>query len=589
MDSSSRPTATRRALLAGGVTGIAALSGCVRRLRNLSGRQETDPAALEIKTPLSDNDPFASRIASHLSESFAAAGIEARVVPSDWESLYQEVLFGNDFDIYVSQLPQSFDPDPDVLYPLLHSRFSAEAGWQNPFGFTDLDVDSLLDRQRKTSDSREQSVDELQTQIANNQPVVPVCLPELRRVARTNRFSGWDAAFAEFPYGLLRLTAEDATSLTVAVTDGRITANRNPLSAMHHRPQSLLKLLYEPLVVDTGHRRLPWLADEIEWDDDPLAVSITLRTDLSWHDGESLTADDVAFSYRLVADSSSGDAENPIPAPRFRGPSTLIEEITVESARRLTVEFIETHQSVAEQLLAVPILPEHIWEDYTSSVSIAGIEIDRESTEAIITDNTETVGSGPFEFSEADAGTELVVSRFDDHFLRSTDDDRLADFHGGPSFEELTVINLSHVAAVELVQAGEADATVSPIAPTSVDELADNPEVTTFSHRSNSLYHLGFNTRRSPLSNPNFRQLVARLVDKSYLAETVFDGFGEPVASPLAGTDWLADDLEWRGPHDPVVPFLGREGTVDDEAAREAFGEAGYRYNEDGELLLPDV
>jgi len=304
---------------------------------------------------------------------------------------------------------------------------------------------------------------------------------------------------------------------------------------------------------------------------------------------KSLTADDVEFTYNMLVDSSDGSAENPIPTPRFRGASTLIEEISVESTRQLTVEFIETNQAVAEQLLSVPILPEHIWEEYTDLVSVAGIEIDDVTTEAILTDNTETVGSGPFEFSEAEPGDELILSRFEDHFLRSTDDEQLADFHGGPAFEQLEIVNLSHVAAVELVEAGDADGTVSPVAPTAVDGLADEPEITTHTNRSHAIYHLGYNTRRSPLSNPTFRQLVGRLVDKAYVVETTFGGFGEPVASPLAATDWLAADLEWATERDPAVPFLGREGAVDAEAAREAFVEAGYRYNEDGELLLPDV
>ena len=586
MTFSDRST-TRRALLAGGTASIAALSGCVRRLRNLSGRQETDQAVLRIKTPPSDSDPFGTQIASHLAESLNAAGIDARLVPTDAETLYQEVLFGHDFDIYVGQLPQPSASDPDVLYPLLHSRFSAELGWQNPFGFTNLEADSLVERQR-TGNSRSETVDELQQLVATTQPFVPIYLPEIVTGVRTDRFSGWEAAVAELPHGLLRLTPLADETLRLVSTDSRISTNRNPLSATH-RSQSLIELLYEPLVVDTGSRRLPWLATDIEWDDPPLSVTVSLRPGLRWHDGSSLTAHDVAFTYELLADTSDGAAPNPIPAPRFRGQSTLIQTVSVESDRQLTVEFTETIQPVAEQLLTVPILPAHIWEAYTDLVSVAGIEIDDETTEALITDNSETVGSGPFALAEADPGEELVLSRFDDHFLRSTDDDRLADFQGGPAIERITVeIILSHTGAVELLSGGGVDATLSPIAPAAVDQLADTPAIRTHTHRSHAIYHLGFNSRRSPLSNPNFRQVVARLVDKSYLVESAFEGFGEPVASPLAATDWLAADLEWTGQKDPVVPFLGADGTVNPEAAREAFREAGYRYNADDELLLAD-
>lgn len=590
MEQPSRST-TRRGLLAVGAAGVAGLSGCIRRVRNLSGRQETDQPTLQIKMLPSDTDPFASWIASHLAAGLEAAGIDARPVPTAPEALSQEVLLGRDFDMYIGQLPFGPQPDPDVFYPLLHSRFNTEIGWQNPFGFGDLDADELLERQRATGSDRAEAVSELQSRIAAAQPLTPIYLPDVITGVRNDRFSGWQAAVSELPYGLIRVEPlEDTQQLRLISTDSRLTTNWNPISAVHRTNLSVLDLLYEPLVVDTGERRLPWLAADTEWDDDAATLSVSLRPDLSWHDGEPLTAADVAFSYELLYDTSLGTAVQPIPAPRFRGTSTLVDDVVVETDRRLRIECTETSQSVAAQTLTVPVLPAHIWEEYTDTVSVAGIEIDTDTTEALITDNADPVGSGPFAFSETDPGEAVVFSRFDDHFLDSTDDDRLADFHGGPSVDELVVdAGFSHSGTVELLATGDADATLSPIAPQAVDQLADESAITTHTHRSYGMYHLGFNTRNSPLSNPNFRRLVARLIDKMFLADNVFEGFGEPVASPLATTDWVADDLRWDGSKDPVVPFFGENGEVDAEAAREAFVEAGFRYDADGELRVPEM
>jgi len=586
----SSGSTTRRALLAGGAASVVGLSGCVRRVRNLRGGQETEQPILQIKMLPSDTDPFASRIASHLVANLETAGVDARPVPTDPETLYEEVLLGHEFDMYIGQLPFRPQSDPDVCYPLLHSRFETEIGWQNPFGFTDPDCDALFERQRADAD-RTEPVTDMQNRIADRQPLTPIYLPDAIIGVRDDRFSGWEAAVDELPYGLLRVDPrEDDETLRLISTDERLTTNLNPISAIHRQTLSLLALLYEPLVVDTGERRLPWLADETEWDDEASAISVSLRPELRWHDGEPLTAEDVAFSYELLQDTALGTAAHPIAAPQFRGSSTLIGDVTVESDRRLRIDCAETTQAVAEGVLTVPILPAHIWDAYTDTVSVAGIEVDAETTEALITDNAEPVGSGPFAFSEATAGDELVLSRFDDHFLRSTDDDRLADFQGGPAVSTLVVdVGFSHGAAVEIIASGEADATITPLAPESVDQLADETAVTTHTHRSYGIYHLGFNTRNSPLSNPNFRRLVARLVDKAYLVEEVFEGFGEPVASPLAATDWLADELQWRETKDPAVPFLGSNGEVDVEAAREAFIEAGFRYDEEGELRVPEI
>ncbi len=581
---------TRRALLAGGTASVVGLAGCVRRIRNLSGRQETDQPTLEIKMLPSDTDPFASRIVSQLAAGLEAAGIDARPVPTDPETLSQELLLGHDFDMYVGQFPFRPLVDPDVCYPLLHSRFDTEAGWQNPFGFSDLDFDELVERQRTADADRAETVRDLQVRIAETQPLTPIYLPDVITGVRTDRFSGWGAAVSELPHGLLGLDPlGDAEQLRVASTDSRITTNWNPISAVHRESLSLLELLYEPLVVETGERRLPWLATDTAFDAEESTVSVTLRPDLTWHDGEPLTARDVAVTYELLADTALDDTAQPIPAPRFRGESTLVEDVIVETDRQLRIECTETSQDVAEQTLTVPVLPAHIWEEYTDTVSVAGIEIDSETTEALVTDNDEPIGSGPFTVSEVDPGEKLVCSRFEDHFLRSTDDARLADFQGGPAFEELVVeIGFSNSAVVELLTSGEVDTTITPIAPESVDQLADEPAVTIHTHRSYGIYHLGFNTRDSPLSNPNFRRLIVRLLDKAFLADETFAGFGEPVASPLVATDWLADDLKWRDNADPVVPFFGENGEVDADAAREAFIEAGFRYD-NGELQLPET
>ena len=538
----------------------------------------------------SDTDPFASRIASHLAAGLEAAGIDARPTPTDPEALFQEVLLGRNFDMYIGQLPFGPQPDPDVLYPLLHSRFDTEVGWQNPFGFSDLDADELLERQRAAGSDRAETVFELLSRIATGQPLTPIYLPDVITGVRNDRFRGWQTAVDELPYGLLRVEPlEDTQKLRLISTDDRLTTNWNPISAVHRSSLSVLDLLYEPLVVDTGERRLPWLATDTEWDDDTATITVSLRDGLRWHDGEPLTAEDVAVSYELLSDTSLGTAAYPIPAPQFRGISTLVDDVVVETDHRLRIECADTSQSVAAQTLTVPILPAHIWEQYTDPVSVAGIEIDAATTEALITDNDEPVGSGPFAFSETDPGEAVVFSRFDNHFLESTDDDRIADFHGGPSVDELVVeVGFSHSGAVEILATGEADATLSPIAPQAVDRLADEPAITTHTHRSYGMYHLGFNTRNSPLSNPNFRRLVARLVDKAFLADEVFEGFGEPVASPLAATDWLPDELQWRDNEDPVVPFIGHNGEVDAEAARQAFVDAGFRYNDDGELRVPE-
>ena len=153
---------------------------------------------------------------------------------------------------------------------------------------------------------------------------------------------------------------------------------------------------------------------------------------------------------------------------------------------------------------------------------------------------------------------------------------------GRPAFDTVTLEAVSTTAVVGLVESGNADATVGPVRPQIASVAADSSDIELVQSQPNAFYHLGFNTRREPLRDPAVRQFLARLVDKSMLVEESFGGYGTPAASPLAGTDWVADALQWTADTetDPVGPFLGTDGELSVEDAREQFRDLGYRDNE---------
>ena len=99
-----------------------------------------------------------------------------------------------------------------------------------------------------------------------------------------------------------------------------------------------------------------------------------------------------------------------------------------------------------------------------------------------------------------------------------------------------------------------------------------------------SFYQVGFNVRKAPFSNPHFRRVVAGLVDPGYIVDTVFDGHATPIAAPVEG-EWIPDELAWDGA-DPISPFFGEDGELDEEAAREAFRRIGYRFDEAGRFVV---
>lgn len=590
-------TSRRRILRAAVGAAAAATTGCVQRMRSLANRRTPNQLSLTIRTLPADADPSATRIARALAENLETVGIDVDVILMTEDELRRTVLINHTYDIYIDRYPDHVDPD--FLRPLLASVFSEEPGWQNPFGFSNLEIDRLLDEQRTSQGSaRETAVFELQRAIARHQPFTIIGFADEIRAVRTDRFVGWTRFDPISPVNYLALERPpidrssgppDDQSLRVTTTDERITNNFNPIAVEFRSRGPFTGLLYDPLARRFGGMIRPWLAATWAWETTEsaeTAATVHLRDNLTWHDGRSLSATDVAFTYRFLADTALGSRESPVPAPRFRGRISLVNRVEVRDDQTVRFRFGTTSPEVAARALTVPVLPAHEWQPKATESDIAGIDLFEGVTEALIWTNQAPIGSGPVAFERSIADEMVRFSRFDGHFLTRDPPEELAQFIGtGVAFDELRVrVAPSDDAAVELVAADEADATTAGMNPAVVPRIGRSTDVALHVGPSRSFYHIGFNARRTPLGNPRFRRAVARLVDKPHLIDEVFDGYATPAATPLGDTDWVPSDLSWEGA-DPEVPFAGANGELDVDAAMAAFREAGFRYNNDGQLL----
>jgi len=505
------------------------------------------------------------------------------------EELYQQTLINHEYDVFVGQFPDRF-ADPDAFHSLLHSTYSVESGLQNPFGYTNLSMDDLLERQRRESGpARRETATRIQRRFVQECPFLVVGFPTVIRAARTDQFTGWQDAFDPTPVSLMTLsrTGESVTTLRATTPDGRPTANLNPLMIAYRGPSDVTDLLYDSLGIRFQGTTAPWAARNWEWTGtDPRELTVTLREGLRFHDGEPLTASDAAFTYRLLNDTALGVPDETAPTFRFRGRSAFVDSATAVDDRTLTIAFGDCSRQVARRALTVPVLPSHIWTDRTDRATLNGVDVGVTTTEALVNQNVPPVGSGPMAFGSVTQGQRLVLERFDDHFTRRDGDlglpSPLADGLPFESFELRFVA--ADAAAVDLVADGEADVTALGVGPDLTPTIGRTEALSLTVDRSGAFYFLGFNARNSPLANPRFRNTLAQLVDRQTLSESVFDGYVDPAVSPLDGTAWLTSELAWD-PADRVLGFIGSDGVVDAERARDAFRSAGYRYDEQGRLL----
>ena len=583
------PSFSRRTVLAGAAGAAAsAVAGCSERFWSRAENTAPEQVELTIKTLPTDDDAGAAMIKSHFRENLEQAGIAVTHEPVAEPELYRSVLLEGDYDVFVARHP-GID-EYDELYGLLHSRFHSERGWQNPFNFSDVTADDYLDQQRRTGgDERRAALGELFEYLDDTVPYTTVAFPD--RIGGVRR-----SIPAPLPprrpveyLDLLRREPADGPRdgpLEVGVFGEGLGTRLNPLAVDRNRVDGLLGLLYDPLARritsvidgDGGDDYAPWLAEEVSWSDgSDLEVTVGLREGLTWHDGTDLDADDVAFTFRFLRDTSLGTVDGGLPAPQYRSHATLVDAVEAVDDETVRISFDTDVRAVAARVLSVPILPQHVWEPRSEVIA-------DHRTEALVTDNEEPVGSGLFTLASVSAD-EIELEPFDEHVFRDESRDRPAVLDGFSQFSGLRYrIDPNPEAMIDTLLESDIDITGAAVPPSEIEKLRDGDDTTMITGSTNAFYMIGYNVSGHPqLGNPHFRRVLSRLIDREYVVEEFFEGLAEPAMgySSLMG---IRDEVWEFDDRSTVATFPGHDGEINADRVRSLFQDAGYRY-EDGELL----
>jgi len=92
-------------------------------------------------------------------------------------------------------------------------------------------------------------------------------------------------------------------------------------------------------------------------------------------------------------------------------------------------------------------------------------------------------------------------------------------------------------------------------------------------------FYLGLNLEKPPFNNKAFRVALAHLVDYDLALDVHLNGYG---ARGGGGLVIVAANEFW---HNPEVPIYD---TYDPERAREILEEAGFTWNAQGKLVMPE-
>lgn len=306
----------------------------------------------------------------------------------------------------------------------------------------------------------------------------------------------------------------------------------NPAAAI---PQVLLYNVYETLVrLQPDGSITPLLAESYDISEDGLTYTFNLREGVTFHNGESFTADDVVFSINRVLEKE----DHP-----FRASFAPITN--VEAVDDLTA--VVTVSQVSANLLF-------------SLTQGQGVILEES---AIDTLENSAVGTGPFVFDSWTVGDNIVLSRNDGYWGDS------------PPLETVTFRYINDPSALSnAMLAGDIDILAGVSAPETLDAFEGGDFVIEEGSSYGEIV-LSLNGRRAPLDDVLVRQAVSHAIDRQAVVDLAYSGYGTVIgtfASPLE--PWYKD-LTGVYPYDP-------------DTARDLLAEAGA----EGitlEMVLPPV
>jgi len=285
-------------------------------------------------------------------------------------------------------------------------------------------------------------------------------------------------------------------------------------SANNPVDRELTSLIFDGLTaVNEKGIIVPALAEKWTISEDGQSVQFTLKPDIFWHDGEPVTAADVAFTYGLI------QAEDFPGSPALK---MLWDSVEINQVDERTIEFtLAEPYSPFLEATAMGILPQHILGD----VSAAAL-----SSHSF---NQAPVGTGPWMVAERqDWQTQNRLQLVPNPMVwREGTEISALEFRFYPDATSL----------VEAFSAGEVQA-INNISADVLPEIAAMPDVRLFTAVTPRTTILLFNlssTASAAIRPLEMRQALAYALDKQALLDETLHGQGVPVAGPYLPDSWV--------------------------------------------------
>lgn len=278
--------------------------------------------------------------------------------------------------------------------------------------------------------------------------------------------------------GNLRVGMTGGSSSDTIAADNTVTQLDNPRILM----------LFEPLVsVNRQGKVANILAESLEPDSTARTWTIRLKKGVTFHNGKKLTAEDVAFTFRHIA-----DPKNPLPG------ATALEPLDLPNMKVMD-----------ELTLRVPM--KYPYADFPGGISAPeyfGIV-------PVGYDPKNPVGTGPFRYQSFTPGQQSVFLRNQNYWRP-----------GLPYLDQVTVIDFAtDDAAFNALQGGEIDVfSMAPLA--LLNEITQGGPIKALLSEPGQWVPFTMRVDKPPFNDPDVRLAMKLLVDRKQMLNVALNGHG---------------------------------------------------------------
>lgn len=312
---------------------------------------------------------------------------------------------------------------------------------------------------------------------------------------------------------------EPAGTEDVVITQSQMDSGLDPQDHRETPTDNIVQQAYEGLLErDADGAIVKKLATDYKRVDDT-TVQFTIRDGVTFHNGDELTPEDVAYSINRIVDSDV-DIESP-QSDQLIG----VESASVASSDDRTVEVSLTglNPIVFQSFATYCDIMQQSWVESNSSGYI----------------NSHMNGTGPFQLANYEQGVKVDYERYEDYW-------------GDPAaISTLTIQSASESSTrVNQLLNGETHIAVN-VPPQEVGRIENNDGTSVSAVPSTRVLFTAMRYDVEPFDSPKFRQAVNYAIDLESIVKNVLQTFGDPTGQPtLEGFFGYNENLD-PYPYDP--------------------------------------